>query len=60
VGRYYIPVDVLERNLDGMAAVKMNVLHLHLSDNEGFRVESKKYPKLHEMGSDGQYYTQRK
>jgi hexosaminidase len=58
VGRHYIPVDVLERNLDGMAAVKMNVLHLHLSDNEGFRVESKKYPKLHEMGSDGQYYTQ--
>jgi hexosaminidase len=58
VGRHYIPVDVLKHTLDGMAAVKMNVLHLHLSDNEGFRVESKKFPKLHEMGSDGLYYTQ--
>src|SRR5256714_2885308 len=58
VGRHFIPVDVLKRNIDGMAAVKMNVLHLHLSDDEGFRVESKRFPKLHEMGSDGQYYTQ--
>ena len=58
VGRHYIPMDVLKRNVDGMAAVKMNVLHLHLSDNEGFRVESKRFPKLHEMGSDGLYYTQ--
>src|SRR5256714_15531333 len=56
--RHYIPVDVLERNIDGMAAVKLNVLHLHLSDDEGFRVESKRFPKLHEMGSDGLYYTQ--
>src|SRR5262249_36470242 len=58
VGRHYLPLDVLKRNIDGMAAVKMNVLHLHLSDNEGFRVESKKFPKLHELGSDGLYYTQ--
>jgi hexosaminidase len=58
VGRHFIPLDVLERNIDGMAAVKLNVLHLHLSDDEGFRVESKKFPKLHEMGSDGLYYTQ--
>ena len=58
VGRHFIPLDVLKRNVDGMAAVKMNVLHLHLSDNEGFRVESKRFPKLHEMGSDGLYYTQ--
>jgi len=57
-GRHFIPVDVLERNIDGMAAVKMNVLHLHLSDNEGFRVESKRFPRLHQMGSDGLYYTQ--
>lgn len=57
-GRHFIPLDVLERNIDGMAAVKMNVLHLHLSDNEGFRVESKRFPRLHEMGSDGLYYTQ--
>jgi hexosaminidase len=58
VGRHYIPVHLLKRNIDGMAAVKMNVLHLHLSDNEGFRVESKKFPKLYEMGSDSLYYTQ--
>jgi hexosaminidase len=58
VGRHYIPVDVLKRNIDGMCAVKMNVLHLHLSDDQGFRIESKRYPKLHQMGSDGLYYTQ--
>lgn len=58
VGRHFIPLDVLERNIDGMAAVKLNVLHLHLSDDEGFRVESRRFPKLQEMGSDGLYYTQ--
>jgi len=58
VGRHFIPLDVLKRNLDGMAAVKLNVFHWHLSDNQGFRVESKKFPKLHEMGSDGLYYRQ--
>ncbi len=57
-GRHFIPLDVLKRNLDGMAAVKLNVLHWHLSENQGFRVESKKFPKLQEMGSDGLYYTQ--
>jgi len=58
VSRHFMPVDVLKRNLDGMAAVKLNVFHWHLSDNQGFRIESKKFPKLHEMGSDGLYYTQ--
>jgi hexosaminidase len=58
VGRHFIPLDVLKRNLDGMAAVKLNVFHWHLSDNQGFRVESKKFPKLTEMGSDGLFYTQ--
>ncbi len=57
VSRHFIPIEVLKRNLDGMAAVKMNVLHWHLSDDEGFRVESKRFPKLHELGSQGQYYT---
>jgi hexosaminidase len=57
-GRHFIPLDVLKRNLDGMAAVKLNVFHWHLSENQGFRIESKKFPKLHEMGSDGLYYTQ--
>jgi hexosaminidase len=57
-GRHFIPVDVIKRNLDGMEAVKMNVFHWHLSDNQGFRTESRKFPKLHEQGSDGLYYTQ--
>jgi hexosaminidase len=58
VSRHFIPVDVMKRNIDGMAAVKMNVLHWHLSDDQGFRAESKKFPKLTGAGSDGQYYTQ--
>ncbi len=57
-GRHYTPLAVLERNLDGLEAVKLNVFHWHLSENQGFRVESHKYPKLHGMGSDGLYYTQ--
>jgi hexosaminidase len=56
--RHFIPLDVLRRNLDGLEAVKMNVFHWHLSENQGFRAESKKFPKLQEMGSDGLYYTQ--
>jgi len=56
--RHFTPMPVLKRNLDGMAAVKLNVFHWHLSDNQGFRVESRRFPKLHEMGSDGFYYTQ--
>jgi len=58
VSRHFIPLDVMKRNMDGMAAVKMNVLHWHLSDDQGFRVESKKFPKLTGMGSDGLFYTQ--
>ena len=58
VSRHFIPLDVLKRNLDGMEAVKMNVFHWHLSENQGFRVESKKFPKLHTLGSDGLFYTQ--
>jgi hexosaminidase len=58
VGRHFIPLDILKRNLDGMAAVKLNVFHWHLSDDQGFRIESKKFPKLHEVGSDSLYYTQ--
>ncbi len=41
-----------------MAAVKLNVFHWHLSDDQGFRVESKRFPKLQQLGSDGHYYTQ--
>jgi hexosaminidase len=58
VSRHFMPVDVIKRNLDAMSFVKMNVLHLHLSDDQGFRVESKVFPNLTELGSDGFYFTQ--
>jgi hexosaminidase len=58
VSRHFITMATLKRNVDAMAAMKMNVLHLHLSDDQGFRLESKEFPKLHELGSDGMYYTQ--
>jgi hexosaminidase len=56
--RHFQPMEVLKRNLDAMAAVKLNVLHWHLTEDQGFRVESKKFPELHLMGSDGLFYTQ--
>lgn len=56
--RHFEPIGVIERTLDGMAAVKMNVFHWHLSDDQGFRMESRVFPKLTGMGSDGLYYTQ--
>jgi hexosaminidase len=58
VSRHFMPLEQVERNVDGMAAVKLNILHMHLSDDEGFRVESKKAPKLTEKASDGLFYTQ--
>jgi len=58
VGRHFMPVDVIKHNIDAMAAVKMNVLHLHLTEDQGFRIECKTFPKLHQLGSDGQFFTQ--
>ena len=57
-GRHFEPVEVIKRNLDGMAAVKLNVLHWHLTEDQGFRVESKVFPELQQQGSDGLFYTQ--
>ena len=56
--RHWMPLEVVKRNLDAMAAVKLNVFHWHLSDDQGFRVESKRFPKLQQEGSDGLFYTQ--
>ncbi len=56
--RHFMPVEVIKRNLDAMSFVKLNVFHWHLSDDQGFRIEVKSLPKLHEEGSDGDYYTQ--
>ena len=60
VSRHWMPVEVVLRNLDAMAAVKLNVFHWHLSDDQGFRVESKLFPQLQQAGSDGNFYTQAK
>jgi hexosaminidase len=57
-GRHFLSVETVERNLDAMAAVKLNVLHWHLTEDQGFRVESKAFTGLQELGSDGLYYTQ--
>jgi hexosaminidase len=56
--RHFMPLHVIRRNIDAMSAMKMNVLHWHLTEDQGFRVEVKSYPRLHELGSDGLYYTQ--
>ncbi|MGO4822167.1 MULTISPECIES: beta-N-acetylhexosaminidase [unclassified Flavobacterium] len=56
--RHFHPVAVIKRNLDAMAAMKMNVFHWHLVDDQGWRIEMKNLPKLHELASDGDYYTQ--
>ncbi len=58
VSRHFEPVNQIERTLDAMATVKLNVFHWHLSDDQGFRAESKIYPKLTRVGSNGEFYTQ--
>jgi hexosaminidase len=57
-GRHFMPLEVIRQNIDGMEAVKMNVFHWHLSEDQGFRIESKAFPMLQQKGSDGLYYTQ--
>lgn len=58
VARHFMPIEVVKRNIDAMAFVKLNVFHWHLSDDQGFRVETKTLPKLTELASDGLFYTQ--
>lgn len=58
VVRHWIGPEHIKRQIDLMASAKYNVLHLHLSDDQGFRLESKTFPKLHEESSDGDYFTQ--
>ena len=55
--RHFIPLDDIKRQIDGMAAAKLNVLHWHLTDDQGWRFTSKRYPKLTQLASDGQFYT---
>ena len=56
--RHFQPMPQVLQELDAMEMVKMNVFHWHLSDDQGFRAESHRYPKLQEMGADGHFYTQ--
>jgi hexosaminidase len=57
-GHRFVPVPVIRRNLDGMEAVKLNVFHWRFADDEGFHIESKRFPLLQEKGSGGFYYSQ--
>jgi hexosaminidase len=54
---HFMPMDVIKRTLDAMAMVKMNVFHLYISDDQGYTIESKVFPKLHQKASGGNYFT---
>ena len=62
VGRSFISFDELKKEIDLLARFKVNVFHWHLTDNQGFRFESKHYPQLNSPASmtrfAGRYYTQ--
>lgn len=51
VSRHFFPVDEVKRYLDLMARNKLNVFHWHLTDDQGWRIEIKKYPLLTEIGA---------
>ena len=51
VGRHLFPVDFIKKYIDLIAMHKMNTLHWHLTEDQGWRLEIKKYPKLTEIGS---------
>ena len=55
---HWMPMDVVKRTLDAMAAVKMNVFHMHLTEDQLFGIESKAYPRLTSVGAEGNFYTQ--
>lgn len=55
--RHFLPIDVIKRQIDAMAAAKFNIFHWHLTDDQGWRFESRRYPNLHRLASDGDYYT---
>jgi len=65
VARHFFEVEDIKRYIDLIAAYKLNVLHLHLSDDQGWRIEIKSWPNLAEHGGktevgggEGGYYTQ--
>jgi len=56
--RHFVPIEDIKRQIDGMAAAKLNVLHWHLTDDQGWRFSSKRYPKLTQLASDGLFYSE--
>ncbi|MDR0531972.1 MAG: family 20 glycosylhydrolase [Oscillospiraceae bacterium] len=55
--RHFFPVGVVKELIETLSMAKINVLHWHLSDDQGWRVESKRFPQLHEQCAPD-YYTQ--
>ncbi len=51
VSRHFLPLEVIKKNIDCLATYKMNVFHWHLTDDQGWRVEIKKYPNLTKIGA---------
>lgn len=51
VVRHFFPKDVILGLIDSLALIKINKFHLHLSDNQGYRLESKAFPVLNEKGN---------
>lgn len=56
--RHFLPLDTLKRQIDGIAAARMNVFHWHLTDDQGWRFASSHYPQLQQQASDGLFYSQ--
>jgi hexosaminidase len=61
VSRHFFPVEFIKKYIDLLARHKMNVFHWHLTDDQGWRIEIKRYPRLTEIGAwrkeaDGQVY----
>lgn len=55
VARHFLPKEFILKMLDLMALYKLNVLQLHLTDDQGWRIEIKRYPRLTEIGARSDY-----
>ena len=51
VGRHFFPVSFVKKYIDLLAAHKLNTFHWHLTEDQGWRIEIKKYPKLHSVAA---------
>lgn len=56
--RHFMPIETIKRQIDGLAAARMNVFHWHLTDDQGWRFASSHYPQLQQKASDGLFYSQ--